>query len=179
MKLLSFLIGSVAAINIKDISFSSLTSIETGLKNPLSAAERNAVGTALTNALGVLNGNQKPAGKLETCLKLFPNKKQEDESDALWTSCKEVLTPGSYLNMLAQKQKTQALPAVDEEGYKADWLTEHRSEKYPKASKGLQHHPAYNKTVPFIWKDWMTYTVAFLILLIICAIVFFYYRSKK
>merc|ERR1719456_431296 len=36
------------------------------------------------------------------------------------------------------------LPPVDEEGYKKDWGTEHRSEEYPKAAEGKMHHPDYN-----------------------------------
>ena len=96
------LLSGVNAINLKSAAHDLWEKIKTD--NPLSIADRDAVGTALTNALGVLNGDQKPASKLVTCLKLFPNKKQEGESDALWNSCKEVVTPGSAMNLIARSE---------------------------------------------------------------------------
>ena len=98
---LAFLSG-VSAINLRAVAHDVWEHIKT--ENPLSIAERDAVGTALTNALGVLNGDQKPASKLVTCLKLFPNKRQEGESDALWNSCKDVITPGTAMNLIAMSE---------------------------------------------------------------------------
>ena len=107
MKLvLSVLLGAAVApaaainLNLKGLWQQTELAVADAMR-PLSASDRNAVGTALTNALGVLNGDQKPASKLVTCLKLFPNRKQESESNALWESCKEVVTPGTQLNALA------------------------------------------------------------------------------
>jgi len=186
MKLvLSVLLGAAVApaaainLNLKGLWQQTELAVADAMR-PLSTSDRNAVGTALTNALGVLNGNQKPASKLVTCLKLFPNRKQESESNALWESCKEVVTPGTQLNALALKQSSsKELPPIDEEGYKADWQTEHRSEPYPKESKGLQHHPKYNTSPPgFMWQAWMTqYLLGFLFLIIVVAGM--YYFMKK
>jgi len=129
MKLLSAVLGVVCVTAIH---------VDKAAKSPLSTAEKNKVGAALTNALSVLKGDTKATSKLSACLGLFPDKKQGKESDALWNSCKDSFSTG-----LVQDKKQVAPTEVDEEGYKKDWGTEHRSEEYPAEAKNLQHHPAY------------------------------------
>lgn len=63
-----------------------------GSKHPLTTSERDAVGAALSNALGVLSGKVKSGSKFDTCSSLFPNGAPSDAaSNASWQACKDVV----------------------------------------------------------------------------------------
>ena len=52
--------------------------------------------------------------------------------------------PRGSVHFAAGRLGANPHPPIDEEGYKKDWLTEHRSEPYPKEAEGKMHHPDYN-----------------------------------
>lgn len=63
-----------------------------GSKQPLTDRERNEVGAALSNALGVLSGKVKSGSKYEICSEMFPNGAPADAAtDASWQACKSVV----------------------------------------------------------------------------------------
>jgi len=88
----------------KDVSWQSCKSVLGGssllakgkhIKQPLSGAEQQAVGEALSHALGVMSGKQKSGSKYEICSQMFPDGPPADAAkDASWQSCKSVLGRG-------------------------------------------------------------------------------------
>ena len=120
---------------------------------PITRTEKAEIASALTDALGALQHNGKGASKYETCTALFPHGAPLDAAtNPSWQSCKGVIRTPSMASLIAKSfkrgkdnQKDGPFGEVDEEGYSADWQTEHRSEPYPESSRGLQHHPDYNK----------------------------------
>jgi len=61
------------------------------VSEPLTAAEKEAVGTALTNALGVMSGKVKSGDKFSICSNMFPEGAPADSADASWQACRDVL----------------------------------------------------------------------------------------
>jgi len=69
-----------------------------GAQQPLTAHEKQAVGDALSSALGVLSGKVKSGDKWSICRGLFPNGAPADAAtDASWQACKSELG-GSFLS---------------------------------------------------------------------------------
>lgn len=64
---------------------------------PLSSSERESVGQALGQALGVLSGKVKSGSKYSICMDMFPGGSPPPNaaSDPTWQSCKGVVRPGS------------------------------------------------------------------------------------
>eukprot|EP00747_Dinoflagellata_sp_TGD_P167887 gnl/TRDRNA2_/TRDRNA2_193157_c0_seq1.p2 gnl/TRDRNA2_/TRDRNA2_193157_c0~~gnl/TRDRNA2_/TRDRNA2_193157_c0_seq1.p2 ORF type:complete len:190 (+),score=40.53 gnl/TRDRNA2_/TRDRNA2_193157_c0_seq1:66-635(+) len=61
----------------------------------ISNEQKEEVGKALSQALNVLSGKAKAAGKSSTCASLFPSGKPEaGDSAAVWESCKDVVATG-------------------------------------------------------------------------------------
>eukprot|EP00416_Gambierdiscus_australes_P032145 CAMPEP_0171090886 /NCGR_PEP_ID=MMETSP0766_2-20121228/32117_1 /TAXON_ID=439317 /ORGANISM="Gambierdiscus australes, Strain CAWD 149" /LENGTH=202 /DNA_ID=CAMNT_0011548927 /DNA_START=48 /DNA_END=656 /DNA_ORIENTATION=- len=60
---------------------------------PLSSSEKDAVGNALSRALGVLNGKIKSgSSKYDICARLFPDgAPAEPSADVTWQSCKDLV----------------------------------------------------------------------------------------
>jgi len=59
---------------------------------PLSEAERNAVGNALGEALGIMSGKVKSDSKFSICMRMFPDGPPANAAqDVTWQSCKDVL----------------------------------------------------------------------------------------
>jgi hypothetical protein len=83
-----------------------------GAKQPLTAHEKQAVGDALSSALGVLSGKVKSGDKWSICRGLFPSGAPADAAtDASWQACKSEFV-GSFLS----KQKgSQQQPMTSEE----------------------------------------------------------------
>merc|ERR1719296_615762 len=91
----------------KDVSWQSCKSVLGGssllakskhIKQPLSGAEQQAVGEALSHALGVMSGKQKSGSKYEICSQMFPDGAPADAAkDVSWQSCKSVLGGSSLL----------------------------------------------------------------------------------
>lgn len=63
---------------------------------PLSTSERETVGQALGQALGVLSGKVKSGSKYSICMDMFPGGSPPPNaaSDPTWQSCKGVVRPG-------------------------------------------------------------------------------------
>jgi len=97
----------------------------------------------------------------------------------------------TYATLISKRQEPAAAeggeepPAgdlpIDEEGYKADWGTEHRSESYPPESIGKQHNPSYDQTAAKIsaeihghWWWWVL-----LVVLVFSIIAFAYYKKSQ
>lgn len=73
-------------------------------RTPLTAAEKEAVGAALSNALGVMSGKVKSEDKFTICSNMFPNGSPSDTSDASWQSCKDSLPSTSQFSSLLSWQ---------------------------------------------------------------------------
>ena len=69
-------------------------------KTPLTAAEKEAVGAALSNALGVMSGKVKSEDKFTICSNMFPNGAPTDAADASWQACKDSLPSTSQFSSL-------------------------------------------------------------------------------
>lgn len=62
---------------------------------PLTSAEKAAVGNALAQALGVMSGKVKSGDKFEICMEMFPNGAPPNAAqDATWQSCRNELPAG-------------------------------------------------------------------------------------
>mmetsp|Transcript_61593 Transcript_61593/g.118720 ORF Transcript_61593/g.118720 Transcript_61593/m.118720 type:complete len:253 (-) Transcript_61593:45-803(-) len=61
-------------------------------RQPLSEAERDAVGEALGQALGIMSGKVKSGSKFSICMRMFPDGPPANAAqDVTWQSCKDVL----------------------------------------------------------------------------------------
>eukprot|EP00419_Tripos_fusus_P033517 CAMPEP_0172779596 /NCGR_PEP_ID=MMETSP1074-20121228/202501_1 /TAXON_ID=2916 /ORGANISM="Ceratium fusus, Strain PA161109" /LENGTH=309 /DNA_ID=CAMNT_0013616559 /DNA_START=98 /DNA_END=1026 /DNA_ORIENTATION=+ len=61
-------------------------------RQPLSEAERDAVGEALGQALGIMSGKVKSDSKFSICMRMFPDGPPANAAqDVTWQSCKDVL----------------------------------------------------------------------------------------
>merc|ERR1712150_60873 len=57
--------------------------------NPLTDSDRQAVGNALSQALGVMSGKIKSGSKFQICMDMFPNGAPSNaDSDPTWQACK-------------------------------------------------------------------------------------------
>merc|ERR1719272_541123 len=66
-------------------------------RHPLSSSDRNAVGKALTDALGVMSGKTQSASKYDSCLSLFPKGAPADaDNNPEWFACKDELKDEEY-----------------------------------------------------------------------------------
>jgi len=82
-------------------NFGGLTGL--GETTPLSDREKEAVGSALENALGVLSGKTKSGSMFDICSDLFSDGPPANKNDATWNACKNVL-PATSGSLLAFKQ---------------------------------------------------------------------------
>lgn len=136
----------------------SVGAIHVEQKSPLTSAEKAAVGKALGDAISALKGNRS-ASKMESCLKLFPDRKQGTESEALWLSCKDELVSAGLMQKTSTIQKKQdpvagkAPESVDAEAYEKDWQNEFKTGAYPEGTHKLQHHPDYRHDSGG-WRGW-------------------------
>jgi len=74
-----------------------------GAKHPLTSGEQEAVGAALSNALGVLSGKVKSGNKYDICSNLFPSGAPADAaSDASWQACKGVIGGAAFITPVAK-----------------------------------------------------------------------------
>uniref|UniRef100_A0A7S2MWW2 Uncharacterized protein n=1 Tax=Alexandrium andersonii TaxID=327968 RepID=A0A7S2MWW2_9DINO len=62
-----------------------------GARGPLSSSEKQAVGEALSKALGVVSDKAEPRSKYTICADLFPTGEPANPDDATWQSCKGLL----------------------------------------------------------------------------------------
>jgi len=67
-------------------------------RQPLTAAQRNKIGNALSESLSVMSGKKAPPDMYQSCMQIFPKGKPEDTSSPMWKACKDELT-----FMLAQR----------------------------------------------------------------------------
>jgi hypothetical protein len=75
------------------------------VSQPLTSTEKEAVGVALSNALGVLSGKVKSGDKFTICSNMFPDGAPVDTNDASWQACKDELpNQHVYGSLLAWKQ---------------------------------------------------------------------------
>ena len=89
----------------------------------MTAVEKEAVGAALSNALGVLSGKEKSGDKFTICSNLFPDGAPRDANDASWQACKDELPSQHSFNSLLSWQRAvlarggakQPLTAVERE----------------------------------------------------------------
>mmetsp|Transcript_34672 Transcript_34672/g.68405 ORF Transcript_34672/g.68405 Transcript_34672/m.68405 type:complete len:252 (+) Transcript_34672:83-838(+) len=74
---------------------------------PLTEAERNAVGDALGQALGVMSGKVKSDSKLSICMRMFPDGPPANSAqDPTWQSCKDVLpTTGRRASLISSRRQ--------------------------------------------------------------------------
>eukprot|EP00747_Dinoflagellata_sp_TGD_P165226 gnl/TRDRNA2_/TRDRNA2_186232_c0_seq1.p1 gnl/TRDRNA2_/TRDRNA2_186232_c0~~gnl/TRDRNA2_/TRDRNA2_186232_c0_seq1.p1 ORF type:complete len:196 (-),score=41.41 gnl/TRDRNA2_/TRDRNA2_186232_c0_seq1:121-708(-) len=86
---------------------------------PLSSRDKAAVGNALNGAIAVLSGKAAAGSKWSSCNGLFPRGRPEaGDSQAVWNSCKDVLSGvkrGSLLAKKAQQQLTVQGPITADE----------------------------------------------------------------
>lgn len=79
------------------------------VSQPLTGAEKEAVGAALSNALGVLSGKVKSGNKFDICSNLFPDGAPADRKDASWQACKDELpSQSAFGSLLAWKHAVVA-----------------------------------------------------------------------
>lgn len=69
----------------------------------LTDREKEAVGGALENALGVLSGKKKSGSMFDICTDMFADGPPANKKDATWVACKDVL-PSTSGSLLAFKQ---------------------------------------------------------------------------
>lgn len=94
-----------------ELAGSSFLSKKHGLvRQPLTAQERDAVGAALSNALGVLSGKVKSGDKFSICSNLFPDGPPSDaSSDASWQACKDELpSMQKYSSLISWQRAVRA-----------------------------------------------------------------------
>jgi hypothetical protein len=74
--------------------------------HPLTSDEKNAVGEALGQALGVMTGKIKSGDKFSICSNMFPDGAPADAAkDASWQACKDTLpSENTYSSLLSWKQ---------------------------------------------------------------------------
>jgi len=77
---------------------------------PLSSSEKQAVGDALSEALGVMSGKVQSQSKLMTCMNMFPDGKAPPNAakDVMWNTCKDELSylkPRSRSMLLARNRQ--------------------------------------------------------------------------
>jgi len=86
------------------IAVLAVTGSAVGDDHPLSDSEKEAVGGALSTALGVLSGKAKSGSKFSICSNLFADGPPADAAtDASWQACKNVL-PSTSGSLLAYRQ---------------------------------------------------------------------------
>jgi len=75
-----------------------------GARGPLTTEERNAVGKALSDALGVMSGKVQAGSKYSICTDMFPKGPPANAaSNPSWNSCKSLLGYGSKRSALLSK----------------------------------------------------------------------------
>jgi len=101
------------------------------LRGPLSGADKQAVGAALTKALSAMT-NHAGGSKFEVCSDMFPNgKPPADTTSPMWWSCKK-----EFLGYAAAAMLQQPLSSSDKQAV---------GEALTKALTALQHHGGGSK----------------------------------
>eukprot|EP00929_Paragymnodinium_shiwhaense_P120001 TRINITY_DN91916_c0_g1_i1.p1 TRINITY_DN91916_c0_g1~~TRINITY_DN91916_c0_g1_i1.p1 ORF type:complete len:236 (+),score=71.38 TRINITY_DN91916_c0_g1_i1:59-766(+) len=89
-----------------------------GARDPLTSSQRQAVGKALSDALGVMSGKVKSGSKYSICADMFPNGAPADAaSNPSWNSCKSLI--GTKRSSLLSKANTPLTTAQKEQVGKA------------------------------------------------------------
>jgi len=79
------------------------------VQRPLSSSDKQAVGEALTKALGALK-NHAGGSKFEACADMFPNgKPPADQSSPTWVSCKSEFVAYAAASLISYKGKRASL----------------------------------------------------------------------
>jgi len=87
----------------------AISAAVSAVSEPLTGAEKEAVGAALSNALGVLSGKSKSGDKFTICSNMFPDGAPTDGNDASWRACKDTLpSQHAYSSLVAWKKAVVA-----------------------------------------------------------------------
>jgi Arc/MetJ family transcription regulator len=109
----------------------SLLSSSTALNQPLSSSDKQAVGEALTKALGALQGHAS-GSKHEACADMFPDgKPPADQNDPTWVACRNEFYAFAAASLVQQPLSSSDKQAV--------------GEALTKALKAMQGHASGSK----------------------------------